>query len=250
MKKFLLVLIAALMLGVSPAFALFTNGGFETGNFDGWTVEHGRSDYNDYSAIVWGPTPRQYAGVVESTNEGFTPGGTLPDSVAAYNGTYMAKIGDLAGGYNATRIYQTGYVTAQDILDGGLYVNWGAVLNDPSHPVADQPYFGISVNLAGSITTFQADATNLQGGSWINVGGNNWYKSDTWSFDLTGASVGDAVTVSLFVADCGYGGHGAYALLDGIGTTYQPPGGEVPEPATMILFGLGLLGLAGVSRKK
>ncbi len=254
MRKFLnigMLTFGSAIIAAQPAYALFVNGGFESGDFSGWTVEHGKSYENNYSAIIWGSSSLQYAGVVASTNEGFVAGGTQPDSVAAYNGSYMAKIGDLNGGYNATRISQTGILSAQDISDGGVYVNWGAVLNDPNHPVSDQPYFGIAVDVAGSVTTFQADATNLQGGNWINVGNNNWYKNDTWFFDISNLNMGDSITVSLFVADCGYGAHGAYALLDGIGTTYDPGGGTpVPEPASMLLMGTGLAGLAVFRRKK
>ena len=67
MKRLLLVLVAAALLIATPASALFTNGGFETGDFTGWTVEHGKSYQNDYNAIVWSSTPIQYAGVVSRT---------------------------------------------------------------------------------------------------------------------------------------------------------------------------------------
>lgn len=41
MKRLSLLLAATMLLSASPAFALFENGGFETGNFAGWSFDYG-----------------------------------------------------------------------------------------------------------------------------------------------------------------------------------------------------------------
>ncbi len=227
----------------SPAFALFTNAGFETGDWTGWALDFGTRSITTKD-ITWGAFDHGNYLVMDDTA---TMSGQALD-INPYYGNYMARINDVVGGNHATKLSQTGQISQQDIDTGAvLYVTWGAVLMEPIIPhVGDSlPYFGITVTAGSDVQTFTADSSNTTG--WIyagSLGDTLWYKSDTLSVDLSSYPVGTDVSVELFVSDCGPGKHGAYAFLDGRVTPI------IPVPGAFLLGMLGTVTVSWVKRRK
>lgn len=69
-----------------------------------------------------------------------------------------------------------------------------------------------------------------------------------WTFDVYASSFSDGLIGVQLTAKKGDFYFRSAEL--GVTSYYNTSGDTVPEPATVILFGLGLLGVAGVSRKK
>lgn len=248
MKRFLVIIMGVILFSASPAAALFTNGGFETGDTTGWDIN---GDHN----------------VISSFTSQFNP--TTWDSGIPYYGDYSLLLGSPAIGNefddkHQSSATQTGAISQADV-DAGLHLffKWGALLEEPTnqvdHTSAQQPYFSVQVSSydesswtsryfedqRADQTGFTQVGTNVSGSA-----GAIWYGTAIADIDLIklGLGLNDQVKIDLFVRDCGLGGHGGLVFLDGFGTTQ--PADPVPEPATMLLLGTGLMGLAGFGRKK
>lgn len=240
MKKLLYV--AALSLLVSPAWAdSFVNGGFESGDFTGWTQDGGR--YNWGGSYSYTGDPGKSA-VVSAGLDPYT-GNNLN---MVYSGNYSARVNNYDWNYHFSTISQT----VNDWSDTSIYFAYAAVLEDPGHAYAGHMRVSLFDETTGNylydtyFDYYTAD-TVLGAAQWNTYG--NWGYTNWQVVQLdTSAVQGHDLTLTLLASDCGAGGHGGYAYLDGFGAAPPPPG--VPEPTTMLLFGTGLAGLAAVGRRR
>src|SRR5690349_2603089 len=145
-----LMVAAATLALASAAKAGFVNGGFEAGNFSGWTVDHGiftggsptvpNNTWGAVNPIVANYDNAALASIVNNGTDQYMGAPSSAGGPTPILGNWMARLNDanLAGGTNAVRIRQTATILNTDGPD--LYINWGAVLDNPNHPAGQNPF--------------------------------------------------------------------------------------------------------------
>jgi len=190
----------------------FTNLGFETGDFTGWSHET-----HTWKNTTPGSFTPEKSGIESS---GSDPIDTTIQKV--YKGNYSARVNNHDGDYHISSVSQS--ATVPNVTNPQLRFYWAAVLEDPHHDAANQPYIDIVVtdDTAGSTLYSKHFYTNDPSYSgWRIISGSRYgygeWKTIPWqvvNVDASGAK-GHQITIKVIAADCGYGAHGGYVYLDG-----------------------------------
>lgn len=257
--KFALTLAASTLL-VSVAHAdPFVNGGFETGNFSGWTVSNAAYRYPIYNNAL---TPNWvFNNQGSSIHSQIISTGTIDPNVGAafgstvYAGNYSVRIEDTTWGGYASAITQT----VTNYTEDSINFVWKAVLLG-AHDVDDAATFKLVLtDLTAGIDLITREYNAASSGSGVDsrfsFSGGNYYTQD-WQIETLniGESLkGHDFMLSLVAADCEPTGHWGYVYLDGFGSVAGGGGDDtnnVPEPTTLAILGLGLLGMTTAHRRK
>jgi hypothetical protein len=229
-QKLTALLLAVTTLYAASAQAIFTNGGFETGNFTGWTKVKG------YNNGLKGSPPFS----LSSLNVDFTYGTELLSTVGAIQdprtdnllplpgaGKYTAKINDENSSSHFNAISQQDLISEADRgSDGKLHVkfSYAAVLEDPQHNPEEQPFFYVLLRdvTNGQILYSEFTYSNQPGRSFhtSTYGYSTWKWTDWNNIDITvpDSSVGHTLEIAVAAADCSLGAHAGYVYLDGFGS--------------------------------
>ena len=260
MKRVLTMVGLALM--ATPALAIFTNGGFEAGNFSSWTqtsgVNNGLSGSPPFTSSNLNITPGgSFRGFIRTT--GFTDP-RAPTLVLPRAGRYTAQVNHetQAGGFMSS-ISQQGVITNadRDPSDNRLHIrfSYAAVLEDSGHSDNSRPFFFVRIrNITKSTTLYEDFNYEQQPGKTFLTGTAGYRYTPFNNVDVVvpDADLNDTLEIQALASDCSPAAHAGYVYLDGFGSAPigppGPPTGAVDVPTlsewALILLSLGLGGVA------
>lgn len=252
MRKWLAA--GVVFLAASPAYAIFQNGGFETGNFNGWTTASGTN------LSLTGAPPFTSAslnigagGTFRSVVVGAGADPRAPQLTLPRAGSFTARVNDpvAAGGFMDSITQQDAITAAdRDAGDNKLHVrfSYAAVLLDSGHADNQRPFFFVRLrNVTKSTTLFEDFAYEQQPGKTFILGTGGYRYTQFQNIDIVvpDADLGDTLEIQALASDCSPTAHPGYVYLDGFGSAVVGPGGPsgvAPVP-TLSEWGLILLAL-------
>lgn len=241
------------------AWALFVNGGFEAGDFSSWTKTTflntggltGTPPFSGASITRAAGGSDQSAVVTAGTPEtGVDPvlGATATLKYPKF-GTYTGRVNGTTPNYVSNAIKQQSVVSSGDVDPSDSLVHirfaYAPVLENPGHPVAQQPYFYIGVRniTKGNALLFESlNFSNQSGVPWKTSPINSGVLYTDWQIaDIAPGNsqlaVGDNVEIEVIGAGCAQGGHYGYVYVDAFGSVL--PGLSVVKTANKTLVSPG-----------